>query len=60
MRIVIKLAGALLEDDQMVRTLASQVAALAKDAFRKKPPGVVQDAGRKQDTKLNRQDFSLS
>src|ERR1700687_3318821 len=31
MRIVIKLAGALLEDDQTVRTLASQVAALAKD-----------------------------
>jgi acetylglutamate kinase len=31
MRIVIKFAGALLEDDQTVRTLASQVAALAKD-----------------------------
>src|SRR6202047_757730 len=31
MRIVIKFAGALLEDDQTVRTRASQVAALAKD-----------------------------
>src|SRR6202051_1686648 len=31
MRIVIKLAVALREDDQTVRTLASQVAALAKD-----------------------------
>src|SRR6202051_8242 len=32
MRIVIKLAGALFENDQTVRTLASQVAALAKGA----------------------------
>jgi hypothetical protein len=28
--------------------------------FRKKPPRVVQDADRKQDTKLNREDLSLS
>jgi acetylglutamate kinase len=51
MRIVIKLAGALLEDDQTVRTLASQVAALAKDGHQIL---VVHGGGRRFTTTLKR------